>query len=604
MKQRGRSRVVGVAEDPHHSAKRGALFPLRNSWWLPPLIGFAVVGLAFLAPRADNSIGLVLRDPDNYMRLAQIRDLLGGQSWWDVTQYRVNPPDGLKTHWSRLGDLPVAAVIGLLAPFLGPDTAERVAITAAPPLLLLATFLLLSRAAFNIGGIPAAACAAFVAATVPHLLAQFVPGRIDHHGLQVLLLAASLAAATGAETRRNGALAALPASASLVLGLEAAPYHLMIGLWLVGRWIRFGRPATPKMLGFAAGTALFLPMIVALTLAPPDWQRATSDAVGRGHISTVVVAGGMLALLASGRNSGAASRFTRAAVAAAAGAAMLVLFPEVLRSPYSDVGPVMQRLWLDHLSETRSFLDTWSSSPVAALKNVVLLLLAAIALLFLIRTQQGTDKYVLLGLLLLTGIVLTLYQFRGSAMASIPAILIAGAALGSLWQQWRQGGSLLALAAGLLLLNGAIGPALAQRVGTIGTENHRPAASGAGRCEERFSAAELNRLPRGLVVSPIDVSALVLVSSHHAVLTAPNHRNFEANREAYRAFLAPPDSARQALERLEVDYLLLCRTAETSRLAAFEPAGLASMIDQDRPPKWLNLLESQSDRELRVYAIE
>src|SRR5437763_9686188 len=48
---------------------------------------------------------------DDAMRLVQIRDLLAGQNWFDLTQYRLNPPAGVPTHWSRLIDLPIALLI-------------------------------------------------------------------------------------------------------------------------------------------------------------------------------------------------------------------------------------------------------------------------------------------------------------------------------------------------------------------------------------------------------------------------------------------------------------------------------------------------------------
>ena len=58
-----------------------------------------------------------LGDSDNYMRLAEVRDWLGGQSWWDIRQHRVDPGSGgLYTHWSRLADLPLAVTLLILRP--------------------------------------------------------------------------------------------------------------------------------------------------------------------------------------------------------------------------------------------------------------------------------------------------------------------------------------------------------------------------------------------------------------------------------------------------------------------------------------------------------
>src|SRR3954447_237552 len=80
-----------------------------------------------------------LGDTDDNMRLMQVRGLLHGQGWFDLRQYRMNPPFGANIHWSRLVDLPIAGLILALRPVLGGAGAERwaVAITPLLPYLLL-----------------------------------------------------------------------------------------------------------------------------------------------------------------------------------------------------------------------------------------------------------------------------------------------------------------------------------------------------------------------------------------------------------------------------------------------------------------------------------
>ena len=65
---------------------------------------------------------------DDAMRLVQVRDLLAGQSWFDLTQYRLSPPDGVAMHWSRLIDLPIALLIRAGELVLAPALAERLAL--------------------------------------------------------------------------------------------------------------------------------------------------------------------------------------------------------------------------------------------------------------------------------------------------------------------------------------------------------------------------------------------------------------------------------------------------------------------------------------------
>ena len=80
-----------------------------------------------------------LGDTDDNMRMMQVRGLLHGQGWFDLRDYRMNPPFGANIHWSRLVDLPIAGLILLLRPLLGGPGAERIAVGIAPllPYLLL-----------------------------------------------------------------------------------------------------------------------------------------------------------------------------------------------------------------------------------------------------------------------------------------------------------------------------------------------------------------------------------------------------------------------------------------------------------------------------------
>jgi hypothetical protein len=65
-----------------------------------------------------NAQGIVLErfgDPDDALRLVEVRDLLGGQSWFDVRSTG-SCPEGVARYWSRLVDIPLATGILILRP--------------------------------------------------------------------------------------------------------------------------------------------------------------------------------------------------------------------------------------------------------------------------------------------------------------------------------------------------------------------------------------------------------------------------------------------------------------------------------------------------------
>ncbi|TIR63053.1 MAG: GtrA family protein, partial [Mesorhizobium sp.] len=43
-------------------------------------------------------------DNDSMLRLVEVRDLLAGQGWFDLHQYRMGLTGGFVMHWSRLVD--------------------------------------------------------------------------------------------------------------------------------------------------------------------------------------------------------------------------------------------------------------------------------------------------------------------------------------------------------------------------------------------------------------------------------------------------------------------------------------------------------------------
>lgn len=100
-------------------------------------LAWLAVSALLLLTNLGNISGLRFPDPDDVMRLVQVRDLLGGQAWFDVAQHRVDAVNGgVGMHWSRLVDIPIALVIAVLTPFLGAADAEIAALVAVPLMTL------------------------------------------------------------------------------------------------------------------------------------------------------------------------------------------------------------------------------------------------------------------------------------------------------------------------------------------------------------------------------------------------------------------------------------------------------------------------------------
>jgi asparagine N-glycosylation enzyme membrane subunit Stt3 len=156
-------------------------------WWGAVALIWTIAAFLYWWTARDQVAAWSFPDADDQMRLQQVRDLLAGQSWFDVTQYRVNPPAGAPMHWSRWVDLPIAALLLLARPFAGQHSAELFACIAVPLVTLGAAVVFAALLARRLGGPAHGLMAAALAPFTTGTLQQMHVLRIDHHGWQMVL---------------------------------------------------------------------------------------------------------------------------------------------------------------------------------------------------------------------------------------------------------------------------------------------------------------------------------------------------------------------------------------------------------------------------------
>ncbi len=165
--------------------------------WLLMAALLAIAGLSAI-------MGRQFSEGDDIMRLLEVRDWLAGQSWFDVSQNRIDAPFGAGMHWSRLVDVPLAAVIVVLSPLFGQALAEHVASVIVPLGTLWLAVLLIGRIAWRLCDEEATGLACLAAAIAAPLLHQMRQMRIDHHGWQIVLFMLSVNALMARDARRGG----------------------------------------------------------------------------------------------------------------------------------------------------------------------------------------------------------------------------------------------------------------------------------------------------------------------------------------------------------------------------------------------------------------
>ena len=571
----------------------------------------AVGGMRALSSTADN---------DSLLRLVEVRDLLGGQNWFDLHQYRLDPQGGLVMHWSRLVDAPVALlVLAMSAVTGGMAAAETAAQIVWPALMFALTVFFTVRAARRFGGDGAVLPALITGAAGLYFLGIYRPGALDHHNIQLMLTMAGISFLLAAPAWRPGAaLAGVSAALTLAIGMETAPYVAVLGLCVGGLFV-FGESgerfvARDYGLGFAGTSAL----VFVVTVAPAQWASAHCDAFSTFQFVLAALAGAGLAAVASMTftNAGRARRLAALAVLGTGLAALtLHFFPQCLAAPYAGLDPRLREFWLDHVSEAQSLFQLiGNKDPSVAARYATPALALALMVARLVNGPWRRQDSVV-ATMLAAACLVSIWQVRGSTFSIALAVIPLSAWIGT-WRQRAQArptlaASLKMIAVWLVSLNAAWVGAAAAAAFAIenGTVDGR-AKAGAGaavvaECATKADFAALAAEPDTTVLAVSDLGAPILAFSGHGVLAGPYHRNIAGNLLMLDAFMGTADRAKAVIEGQHIGLVAVCPgSAETRLLSKGAPDGLLAKLAHGMAPDWLEpVVETQGAR-LELYRVK
>ncbi|HEV8423119.1 MAG TPA: hypothetical protein VGQ40_07225, partial [Chthoniobacterales bacterium] len=473
---------------------------------------------------------------DDAMRLAQVRDLLTGQPWYDLTQWRMNVPFGLPMHWSRLIDAPIAGLILLFRQFLAPQSAETLAICLWPMLSLLAAWLAIGRIAQHLAGLKAGVIAVLFGAAAAAVLGYFTPGVIDHHNVQVALTLWTLAFLIEIETNPRAAnAAALLSVLSLAIGLEVLPYVVTSILIIGALWISRGDEFSGAVRRFGLTFSLAAPLALVLFAADHERFSAACDAYS-GFYATLATFGGLglasVTLLAAGTPVRRALLFIALGVAALV--LVLAIAPACLAGPYGNVSPRINEIFLSRVQEVQSPIlnaaNDWPFFFYGTLYSAFGLL-ACIFAVFLVQQENRLAAIIVAAFAAMAFAVMSV-EVRGvlfALLASLPGLAAATQLSIERWIRpgWR---AALATIVALILFSNV---SLAYAV-SIGRNLLADASAQAARakadseswyCFSQASVTQLAAQPRARVVAFLDQGPAILAYSAHSVIAGPYHRN-------------------------------------------------------------------------------
>jgi hypothetical protein len=553
--------------------------------------------------------GFGLGDTDDNMRIMQVRGLLHGQDWYDLRQYRMNPPLGANIHWSRLVDLPIAGLILGLRPLLGGPRAEMWAVAIAPLLpylLLLFSLALTARRLIGARAWPLALLALVFAGSTNGM---FMPERIDHHGWQLALLALGISAIADPKRVRGGLILGISSALSLAIGLEMIIYLALAGAAMVLFWVD-DRAETERLRAYAVSLSGTVALGF-LLFASYDNRNAVCDALSPVWLSDALLGGALMYALALASPADWKKRLLLAVAAGVAIAAFHALaWPHCIQR-LEGVSPEVERLWLSHVKEARPvYRHGWRvASLIVALPITGALGWALLAWI------RRADREVLRRVIgaAVPGIVaglLLLWQTRTGPAAQMMALVGAAALAWFLvplfWRSKYSAVRVLGAVAAVLAGAGAAVPFVFNFIPEPKPTTYEAAIGRANRlCGSMWGLRPVALQPKGMVFTFVDLGPRLITVTHHDTVVGPYHRNGPQIADVMNAWRGSADQAHRIMVgKYHADYVLSCPKSSTTTIFMSEaPKGFYGQLERGQVPKWLAPVPLPKDSPFKMWKV-
>ena len=552
-----------------------------------------------------------LNDTDDNLRLAEVRAWMHGQGWFDLRQYRLDPPAGANIHWSRIVDLPLAVLITVGRWFTSGPNAERFGVAVAPLLPYLpicGALALTARRLIHPAAFVVALAALFFAGSANGMV---MPTRIDHHGWQLACLSVAVAGLADPRRERGGLTTGLATAVSFSIGLEMLIYLALAAAAQVLMWVD-ERGQRTRLASYAVSLAGGC-TIGFLLFASYANRAPVCDALSPVWLSDALLGGALLWLITTVSPERWTVRLGMAAVAGAIVAAFHALaWPHCLQR-LEGVSPEVAQLWLNNVREAKPIYEHgWRTVvQVVTLPATGLIGWLVLAAHNWRGERDRARRTLAIAVISVTPFALLFWQTRAGPSAQLLACVgTAGLVWTLLPLTWRAKNWLVASLGTALLVVVGLGAAvpIAFNFRLVksppSTVYERKIARANSLCPSMWALRPIAKLPKGTIFTFLDLGPRIISVTHHDAIAGPYHRNGEAIADLMKAFRGSEAQAHQLVAKHRADYLMICpMMSQATIFMARAPQGFYAQLVRGRVPAWLQPIPLPADSPFRIWRV-
>ena len=568
----------------------------------------------------------VLPGPDDFMRLHQVQNWLDGQGWFDIRAHRIYPPVGADIHWTRLVDVPIAALVGFFSFFTEQLTASRIAAIFWPFILFMLAVTSMIAICERLAGKQSRLLALFFFVLSINTLAEFKPGRLDHHNVQILLLILMLlGVARGLGKYSNYFVGGLMAF-SITVGLDSIiPIVGVLGYFTV-EWLFQKQGSANRFL--QTGIALSVSSIVLYVASfPADrwFSNQSCDGFSLFYLSALVLVSAALMILAVMSNATLLrdknALINRLISGVFLFAIIVILlfsaFPHCLEGPLGVIGPELQSRWLDKISEAKGVIERYPENPVYWIAQAVFLsIMICVTALVLAKNVTKKSELAVLGFVVFVCIAGTFYQTRilRTGVYSVIPFCVMFAIMSWNWLEHKfakrkvlayiaQGVLCLMLTSTFWATAGTAASFLTNKTGdqSVSATRQSEQLEEIVACTSDLAFVKLKDIKTSHILSDLNTAPAALVHTKHSVEAGSYHRNGASILNVLSFFDGSIKQAKQIADDRAVDYIVICHE-DIPQNPADDALTTATAIGKNQLPQWLQWV-SEPDASLAVLKI-